>query len=86
MYRTAWRLSSLQRPGYVVLVLLVSFVGALVGRIAATRIVARAAHPSLLVFLLGVTLLLSAMLLVGRVIQREQQEVRMRSADYYCTY
>lgn len=77
---------TITRPGYVVLAILVSFLGAILGRVGATRLVARFAHPSVLIFLLGVTLLLSAVLLVGRVIYREQQEVRLRSADLACTY
>ena len=77
---------TITRPGYVVLTLLVGFCGALLGRVAAVRIVKQFAHPSLLIFLLGVTLLLSAVLLVGRVMQRDALEVRLRSHDLFCAY
>ena len=74
------------RPGYVVLALTVGFIGSFIGRVAATRIVARFAHPSILIMLLGVTLLLSAVLLVGRLIVRAEQQVSLRSHDLYCAY
>ena len=74
------------RPGYVVLMLVVGFTGAFLGRVGASHLIKRFAHPSVLIFLLGVTLLLSAVLLVGRVIQREQQHVKIRSHDIYCSY
>ena len=72
------------RPGYVVLALVVGFTGAMLGRTAALRLIKHAAHPSLLVFLLGVALTLSALLLVGRLARREEQGVGSRSEDLLC--
>ena len=77
---------TITRPGYVVVALVVGFTGALLGRVAAVRFVKTAAHPSVLIFMLGATLLLSAALLVGRVAQREGQNVRVRSHDLNCMY
>ena len=77
---------TITRPGYVILLLVGAFGGALIGRVGATRLTAKFAHPSILIFLLGATLFLSAALLVGRVIAREQQEVQLRSHDLTCLY
>ena len=75
---------SVTRPGYVVLTLVLGFAGAATGRVTALRVIKHLAHPSLLVFLLGVALMLSAMLLVGRVLRREEQHVSLRSEDLLC--
>ena len=77
---------TITRPGYVVLAILIGFSGAILGRAGASRLIAKSAHPSALVCLLGMTLLLSASLLVGRVIQREQQQVLLSEADLACSY
>ena len=52
---------------WVVVRFVIGFCFALMGRVAAQRLIARFPHPSVLIFLLRVTLLLSAVLLVGRV-------------------
>ena len=74
------------RPGYVVLAIVIGFFGALCGRIAAVRFVAKFAHPSVLIFLLAVTLTLSAALLVGRLMQRDAQNVDLRMHDLMCSW
>jgi len=68
---------SITRPGYVVGGLLIGFSGALLGRTAAVRYIAKLKHPSLLLFLLGGSLVLSALLLVGRVVQEERASARL---------
>ena len=75
-------------PGYIIFAVLIGFVGALCGRLLATRWVKGAKHPSFLVFLLGGVLSLSATLLVTRLVhQRAQKEAGIiKKEDMSCTF
>jgi len=73
---------TVERPGYVALALLIAFCGALVGRVAAVKFVARLANPSLLLWLLVAALCLSAALLIGKVMQ--EQSMNSRASTMHC--
>lgn len=70
---------TITRPGYIITAVVVGFTGALTGRFAGLLIVDRLKHASLLTFALAATLALSAVLLIGRVLQEEGVHVRISS-------